>query len=180
MQHFSRSEVTQLARRQETLRVKRKKIAFMIFAAVLAVSGFVYLHYISMIRPLMSMSATPQIRKQVELVKGLSNEDVYEIDICLCSYSRSLYLKRPRDNRDIDQLLDSLKRLSVTNTPCFTFGGDQMRVIYEDQSHYLGVQIRGDFNPKRAPYVSDALRSDDLGKVTHDVFRRKGMVPRER
>ena len=89
-----------------------------------------------------------------------------------------LTLKPRRDDREILQLLGSIKHLRVSGRENNVDETDRIGIKVKRGGG--GVTITGRFDPARAPVVSGVFCSDNLGLIVYDIFRRKGIEPRHR
>lgn len=55
---------------------------------------------------------------------------------------------------------------------------DLIVVILKGHPYNQAIRIEGRFVPDD-PFVSDSLRSADLGKVVHDILKHKGIKPKK-
>lgn len=148
-------------------------LAYAIIAAALGFLGWAYYTF-----ALPHWSDIPNVRRKVDRIKRVSRSDIDAMQILL-DRKQLLTLKSPEDKGYIDQLVGSLKRMTVADTEFNSTDEDLIIVHVKGKPYGIDIRVEGHFDPDRAPVVSKALRSDDLGKLVYDVFRRKGIVPRK-
>jgi len=124
-------------------------------------------------------SRTPDIRRKAALLRATPPQRVDAIEIVL-GVNQRLTLTRPADDRHIDVILQSLKRMTVVDSRSSVDNGDDLiLVMVKARPRSRVITIEGHLCPGD-PRVSAFLRSDDLGAIVYDIFRRKGTEPRAR
>ncbi len=122
----------------------------------------------------------PAARIRAKMARQIQVKEVAKIMILLDEpLGQMLVLERGRDDRDIEILLGSIKRLRVPERENRVNETDRIGVS-KLKPHSGGMIITGRFDPARAPVVSRTLLSEDLGTVVYDIFRRRGIEPRSR
>lgn len=122
-------------------------------------------------------SETPDIRRKVERIKRTPRSDVIAMQVS-SSNTWHFTLQRPEDDQYIDQLLSSLRQMTVVHAKGGAGYGDLIVVIVKGHPYNQAIRIEGRFAPDD-PFVSNSLRSADLGKVVHDILKHKGIKPKK-
>jgi hypothetical protein len=123
-------------------------------------------------------SPSPYMQKTVERLRLTPRNDVLAINVSF-SNEWEFTLRRPKDDRDINKLLNSLRQMKVVYTKSGIERGGGLIIITVKGSPYNDeIRIEGKFQPGEY-FISESLRSDDLGKIVYDIAKRKGIKPRK-
>jgi hypothetical protein len=151
----------------------RKVAALLLVVIVVCVAVFAYIFLIT--HGFWHHSEIPAARNATRFVHSISSMDVKKIVIILDGPD-GVILTAGKDTNDIRRLIDSLKRVTVLNNECRAETTDQIAVLTNSGG---SVRICGHFAPEDAPVISPSMRSNDLGAIIYDIFKRKGVRPRQ-
>ncbi|MCE5324587.1 hypothetical protein LLG46_14920 [bacterium] len=153
------------------------KNRLIIVAMLVVITVAVYLCVRASLRTGTKWDDPASAKLKIKAINRISATEIKKITIIRSG--KVVELHPESDMRYIAALLDSMKRIRVEDIERISNYKDRIviTILDKNKKEKLFILI-GCFDPKCVPVISKSMRSNDLGKIVYDIYKRKDIKSR--